>query len=236
MVQLDPGLYLLEVWGAGSGTSTGGFTSGILKLDNNVDAFVNIGENGMSNTVNACGGGGSPNGGGSTHISLGENSLYSRVIVAGGSPMTYAGNIYGGGLVGGTHGGEGGQQDRAGSGCITDGKCNPGKFFFGANSTVYAGGGGWFGGASHNSNVYTGGGGSGYGFTKNSYKPDGFLLDQQYYLSNVVFDSGGKNYPFPYETNGNGFALITKLKYTARCQEIRVRYQGLVFHLLNFEN
>ncbi len=50
------------------------------------------------------------------------------------------------------------------------------------------------------------GGGSGYALTKDSYKPAGYIPTSEYWLENVVMESGGNT------TKSDGYAKITLLK------------------------
>lgn len=77
---------------------------------------------------------------------------------------------------------------------------------------VGGGGGGWFGGGSGFG--CGGGGGSGYVLTSSSYKPSGYKLGSEYYLSDAQTMSGNQSFPAPgggTETghSGNGYARIT---------------------------
>ena len=94
-VRLSKGTYLLEVWGASGGTyrtdtpgGAGGYARGVLTLKKATKAFVHLGKEGsQSGKVAVCNGGGGGlkgGGGGGTDIRLESDSLYSRVIVAGG--------------------------------------------------------------------------------------------------------------------------------------------------------
>ena len=78
------------------------------------------------------------------------------------------------------------------------------------------GGGGWYGGGTSNYGSYNGGGGggSGYVLTASSYKPTGYLLGSEYYLSNAQTIGGNQSFPAPGGGNetghsGNGYARIT---------------------------
>jgi hypothetical protein len=72
---------------------------------------------------------------------------------------------------------------------------------------------GGFGGSA-SSKEYGGGGGSGYVFTTSSAKVGGYLLGEEFYLSNASLLSGNQSFPKPdksgYETGhtGNGYAII----------------------------
>jgi hypothetical protein len=197
---LDPGTYELEVWGASGGAwngitrGLGGYSRGIITLNERTKVFVHLGGQG-NDTHNgigteSCNGGSyttssGRGGGGATDIRLKVDSLYSRVIVAGGGGGTgdQGGDSggYGGGLNGGNGGvgpsyssanaGKGGGQLTETTACANgrENTCPKGTFGYGGNATVSccsgAGGGGWFGGSASNYE-YGGGGGSGYVFTK----------------------------------------------------------------------
>lgn len=147
--------------------------------------------------------------GGGTDIRIGTDSLLARVIVAGGGGGSGKNDGYGGaggGTSGETYvnGGYGdnygpGKQNAAGSGSNVD---ISGGFGYGGNganrSSGYggAGGGGWYGGSGTypdggGDDDYGGCGGSGYVLTEDSYKPTGYLLGEDYYLTNTSLVSGG---------------------------------------------
>jgi hypothetical protein len=185
-----------------------------------------------------CNGGGygsQRSGGGSTDIRLKVDSLYSRVIVAGGGGGTsdesgdYGG--YGGGLNGGNGGvgvtrsnsyaGKWGGQYTETTACAdgTLNTCPKGIFGYGGNSSGWTGGGGggWFGGSASNYEA-GGGGGSGYVLTSSSAKVGGYLLGEEFYLTNTSLLSGSQSFPKPdksgYETGhvGNGSAIIKAIE------------------------
>ena len=258
---LSQGIYELEVFGASGGTrgssntfgGSGGYSRGILTLKKKTKVFVHVGSQGNDTTNGqnsaGCNGGGyaidanGRSGGGATDIRLNEDSLYSRVIVAGGGGGT--GDTAGeyGGFGGGETGGDGGNEAyRAGKGAnqtspgttCADGSntnCPSGSFGYGGNATrPFAGGagGGWFGGSA---SYYEkgGGGGSGYVFTSSSIKPDNFLLTSEYYLKNTLMLSGE-------ETNhtGNGLAIIKRLsnslfRGTCFCRKRNTYTDGFLF-------
>ena len=151
-------------------------------------------------------------GGGATDIRIGQNSLYARVIVAGGGSGSNnrISGYAGGGLSGVTgQSGYAGTQTSAGSG---------GSFGQGGSATTSGsnyrygasgGGGGFYGGGagtsysdSTNYDKYSGGG-SGYVYTQataSSY-PSGCLLNSTYYLTASSTTEG--------INTGNGKATIT---------------------------
>ena len=214
------GYYNLEVWGAQGGNynttyvgGLGGYSKGIVHLTKGTTLYVCVG--GQPQTVTTTktavpggfnGGGNGFNrdysstytygqaGGGATDIRIGQNSLYARVIVAGGG--SGSNNRISGYAGGGTSGisgqsGYAGTQTSAGSGgsfgqggsASTSGN----NYKYGASG----GGGGFYGGVagtsysdSTNYDKYSGGG-SGYVYTSStaSSYPSGCLLNNTYYLT-----------------------------------------------------
>ena len=214
------GYYNLEVWGAQGGNynttyvgGLGGYSKGIVHLEKGTTLYVCVG--GQPQTVTTTktavpggfnGGGNGFNrdysstytygqaGGGATDIRIGQNSLYARVIVAGGgSGSNNRISGYAGGGLSGISGQSGyaGTQTSAGSGgsfgqggsASTSGN----NYKYGASG----GGGGFYGGGagtsysdSTNYDKYSGGG-SGYVYTSStaSSYPSGCLLNSTYYLT-----------------------------------------------------
>lgn len=251
---LPKGTYKLECWGAqgGDGLASsvrysggyGGYSIGTLSFSANTTFYIYTGGKGSSpargststysNSGGFNGGGdcvhwsndsfAGSGGGGASDIRIGIDSLYSRVIVAGGgggsafgSSGTNQGSVYayGGGISGaqgyasGYTGGQGGTQTSGysfgigGNGIIE--KCNGG------------GGGGWYGGYGAN-DYASGGGGSGYVYTSStaSNYPSGCLLNPSYYLTDAQTIAGNQQFPSPSgasETghSGNGYVRITVL-------------------------
>ena len=154
-------------------------------------------------------------GGGGTDIRIDADSLYARIIVAGGAGSEGRGSSlggHGGGEVGGwasweTYGttpGPGTQTESPYDSSVVDicgafGVGGNGKF----DSDGYggAGGGGWFGGSGTwpdgSSDDDEGGcGGSGYVLLPNSFKPSGYLLtDPSDCLTDTTLTAGGNNLP-----------------------------------------
>ena len=231
------GYYNLEVWGAQGGNynttyvgGLGGYSKGIVHLTKGTTLYVCVG--GQPQTVTTTktavpggfnGGGNGFNrdystytygqaGGGATDIRIGQNSLYARVIVAGGGSGSNnrISGYAGGGLSGVTgQSGYAGTQTSAGSG---------GSFGQGGSATTSGnnykygasgGGGGFYGGGagtsysdSTNYDKYSGGG-SGYVYTQvtaSSY-PSGCLLNSNYYLASASTTEG--------TNTGHGKATIT---------------------------
>ncbi len=123
-------------------------------------------------------------------------------------------NGYGGGSAGGDgNHGKGGNQELGGAGC------NVGTFGIGGKGQGNAdggggGGGGWFGGGGGSGGNGGGGGGSGYVLTYNSYKPTGYKLGSEYFLTDAETIAGNQSFPAPGGGNetghsGNGYARIT---------------------------
>ena len=214
------GYYNLEVWGAQGGNynttyvgGLGGYSKGIVHLTKGTTLYVCVG--GQPQTVTTTktavpggfnGGGNGFNrdysstytygqaGGGATDIRIEQNSLYARVIVAGGgSGSNNRTSGYAGGGTSGVTGQSGyaGTQTSAGSGgsfgqggsASTSGN----NYKYGASG----GGGGFYGGGagtsysdSTNYDKYSGGG-SGYVYTSStaSSYPSGCLLNSTYYLT-----------------------------------------------------
>jgi hypothetical protein len=139
-----PGRYKLECWGAqggiasgnyysdnSTGNNRGGYTSGVLTLTKTTPIWFGVGGSGIAGGFN---GGGKrqnyPAGGGGTDIRIGSNSLYARVIVAGGGGSEGGYKGYQGGAGGGlnatlynsgtTSGGYGGNQTGVNNNWIKD--------------------------------------------------------------------------------------------------------------------
>ena len=242
---LAKGKYTIECWGAqGGGTNggKGGYSIGTLTLAATTDIFVYVGgqdtNTGSYSTGGFNGGGsGGYGGGGASDVRLGTDSLYARVIVAGG------GGGYGsygtGGVGGGTSGGDGdgystycagkgATQTTAGEGASgIQYAGNSGSFGSGGASYNSAscggGGGGWYGGGgsgynrSNKRNRYgSAGGGSGYVYTSDtaSNYPSGCLLDSTHYLTDASTVDGSTSITSPTGTTetghaGNGYVRIT---------------------------
>ena len=248
-VELLPGKYKLEVWGAQGGYRSsssyggkGGYSVGTITLTANTKLYAYFGGSGNTGgTSGGFNGGGKRDnyngGGGGTDFRIGTDSLYARVIVAGGGGSDGATNktgLYGGGTSGGSasqnygNGGQGGTATSGGSG-YSSGSSTPGSFGKGGQgyyrSSGYggAGGGGWYGGAGSypdgsGDDDRGGGGGSGYVYTSStaSNYPSGCLLNSSYYLSNASTTAGNASMPATSsgtETghSGNGYARITNM-------------------------
>lgn len=236
-VTLPKGSYRLEVWGAQGGyrSSTtyggkGGYARGTIELKSNTQVFALAG--GSGRTGGAAGGfngGGARSsyygGGGASDVRIGADSLYNRVIVAGGggsdgSTSRYGG--YGGGEAGETRtqnygtGGYGGTQTGVSSSAwqtttkptstTTQAGAYAG-FGFGGNG-IYrsrgyggAGGGGWYGGSGAYPDGSAdddrgGGGGSGFVWTGLN-APSGYALTSEHYLSDTQNINGATSFLSP---------------------------------------
>ena len=258
------GDYLLEVWGAQGGTAyntsyqggKGGYSRGIVKLTAGTKLYIYVGgqgkATGTSSTVGTLSGAGfngggkgvitaysgtttwSAPGGGGSDIRIAQDSLYARVIAAGGGSggtRTSDGHTGSKGYGGGTTSGAGGTSYQA-----TQTKAGTkGSFGQGANATTstnykYASpgaGGGWYGGGcgtqsdTDTSILNYSGGGSGYVYTSDtaSSYPSGCLLNSTYYLSAAYTIAGNTSFDSPTagtkETGhaGNGYAKISRVIY-----------------------
>lgn len=170
-------------------------------------------------------------GGGATDIRLLDDTLLNRIIVAGGggggsANYTLGGKGGAGGGVSGENGivgqfaayGGGGNQSEGGnsygSSVCERGILGVGGSVSGYNFLAGGGGGGWFGGGASGFHGGGGGGGSGYVLTASSYKPSGYKLGSEYYLTDAQTIAGNTSFLAPgggTETghSGNGYARIT---------------------------
>ena len=238
---LKAGTHKLEVWGAQGGGKQndssldtanggkGGYSYGTLTLTSNTNVFIYVGGMGKSIGSGLAEGGfngggaaygsstGEPanGGGGASDIRINEDSLYSRVIVAGGGggggEDSGDNPGYGGGTSGGASSGMStlATQTSTGTG---------GVFGFGANTPNDGGGGGggWYGGGTTNgsqniptsnsgSDTSGGAGGSGYVYTSStaSNYPSGVKLNSSYYLTNASTVAGNQSF------TDNGGSTVT---------------------------
>ena len=249
-VTLNPGTYKLELWGAQGGEDNasciggnGGYSYGDLTLTEETKIYIYVGGKPNTDTTNNevvnggfNGGGNGYNtskngstitgqgGGGASDIRIGNDSLYTRVIVAGGgSGATSENSGYNGG-------GTTAEEGQEGYGATLTGKGNAiwededligAKFGAGGgvgdamiDNNVYAtagGGGGWYGGDANPYNEETTdlGGGSGWVYTEenfnawknaNSNDANKYLLDSKYYLTNAQTMSRSEALSaFPYD-------------------------------------
>lgn len=250
------GYYKMQVWGAqggsgsglsSSGTTTeggnGGYSEGIAHLNSGDVLYVYVGGKGNTKTNNSTysvvaggfNGGGSVttygsggSGGGATDIRIGEDSLYARVIVAGGGAGT--GWTYKGGAGGGnrsisnyntlyiasqTSGGAAFPSEYGNNTEPTAGSFGLGGTGTGNGEGGSGGGAGWFGGGGAG---MAGGsaGGSGYVYTSltSFYYPTGCLLNSTHFLTSAKTTAGDTSFVSPLggtETGhtGNGYAMLT---------------------------
>lgn len=234
---LTPGTYKLECWGGQGGTYSGciggygGYSKGTITLTKTTTVYVSVGGAGSSSSTAAGFNGGGTGissgrgGGGATDVRIGQNSLYSRVIVAGGgggagvasanaNPCGCGGGEYGGdGYYNNTTGSYTAGQNRSGgsasqtAGGITWSTGTQATFGQGGNASGYScggGGGGWYGGGGaydndSDSDGRWGGGGSGYVYTSSTAKnyPNGCLLNSTYYLTNAQTIAGNTFFTSP---------------------------------------
>ena len=244
------GKYKLEVWGAeggsgdgSTGTNKGGYTVGTINLTRSTNTYVYVGQQGDRSTNNSnftFGGGGRcysssgrqmGRGGGASDIRINEDSLYARVIVAGGGggsdyPSSYSGGA-GGGLTGitGNHAncsGTGGTISAGGSvrgnttswgGTWYNGTFGQGGYGL-SGGYMNGGGGGWYGGGASGPDG-TSGGGSGWAFTESNYTTwqngnssdaNQYLLknNTEYYLTNTQLIAGNQTFKAPNGSNETG--------------------------------
>lgn len=234
---LKPGTYTIECWGGQGGTYSsyiggyGGYSKGTITLTEATTVYISVGGAGSSSSTAAGFNGGGTGissgrgGGGATDVRIGQNSLYSRVIVAGGgggAGVTSA-NANPCGCGGGEYGGDGYYNDTTGS--YTAGQNRSGgsasqtaggktwststqaTFGQGGNASGYScggGGGGWYGGGGaydndSDSDGRWGGGGSGYVYTSSTAKnyPNGCLLNSTHYLTNAQTIAGNTSFTSP---------------------------------------
>ena len=150
-----------------------------------------------------------------TQIPLNEytypsKTLMSRFIVAGGGGGRGYSSGYGGkggGTTGGTqvngNGVTGGPGTQTSSPSVSGHPESDGGFGYGGSGYIInngrggSGGGGWFGGSGSHPNgrnqddIKGGNGGSGYVLTEDSYKPEYYIPDEEFYLENASTTLGG---------------------------------------------
>lgn len=275
-ITLPKGIYTLECWGAQGGYRSssdyggkGGYSVGTLTLTQSTDLYIYVGGAGNSSTTRLSNnssiyeggfnGGGHrydyKGGGGATDVRIGKDSLYARVIVAGGGGSDGATNkkgMYGGGLEGGSttescgSGGYGGTQTgntwltttRSTNASYDTASCYAG-FGFGGNgnyaSSGYggAGGGGWYGGSGSypdgsGDDDRGGGGGSGYVYTAETAVnyPDGNYVNSSYYLTNAQTIAGNQSFKSPDGTNETGHTGNGFCRITRKSGKIFVKQNG----------
>lgn len=245
--QFSAGSYKIECWGAqgGSINSTyvggkGGYSYGTLTLTESTTLYIYVGGQGEGGTDTGAKAGGfngggrgystsstyiEEAGGGASDVRIGTDSLYARVIIAGGGGGAGSYNSttgkYNGGYGGGATGGTGGQYGNSYRGGTGGSLTARGTSYYGntSNSDTYGdladfgigggaksgvtsyqitgGGGGWYGGGY--SRRGGGGGGSGYVYTSGtaSNYPSGCLLNSNYYLSSAARYAGNVSFTSP---------------------------------------
>lgn len=241
---LKPGTYTIECWGGQGGTYSGciggygGYSKGTITLTKTTTVYISVGGAGSSSSTTAGFNGGGTGissgrgGGGATDVRIGQNSLYSRVIVAGGgggagvtsanaNPCGCGGGEYGGdGYYNNTTGSYTTGQNRSGgsasqtAGGITWSTGTQATFGQGGNASGYScggGGGGWYGGggaydSDSDSDGRWGGGGSGYVYTSSTAKnyPNGCLLNSTHYLTNAQTIAGDTSFTSPTGSSETG--------------------------------
>lgn len=241
---LKPGTYTIECWGGQGGTYSGciggygGYSKGTITLTKTTTVYISVGGAGSSSSTAAGFNGGGTGissgrgGGGATDVRIGQNSLYSRVIVAGGgggagvtsanaNPCGCGGGEYGGdGYYNNTTGSYTTGQNRSGgsasqtAGGITWSTGTQATFGQGGNASGYScggGGGGWYGGggaydSDSDSDGRWGGGGSGYVYTSSTAKnyPNGCLLNSTHYLTNARTIAGDTSFTSPTGSSETG--------------------------------
>lgn len=232
---LAPGTYKLECWGGQGGTYSsyiggyGGYSKGTITLTEATTVYISVGGAGSSSSTAAGFNGGGTGissgrgGGGATDVRIGQNSLYSRVIVAGGGggAGVISANANPCGCGGGEYGGDGYYNDTTGytiqnrcggsasqtAGGKTWSTSTQATFGQGGNASGYScggGGGGWYGGGGaydndSDSDGRWGGGGSGYVYTSSTAKnyPNGCLLNSTHYLTNAQTIAGNTSFTSP---------------------------------------
>ena len=145
-----------------------------------------------------------------SNVTYPSRSLMSRFIVAGGGG-SYSNSSYLGGVGGGTTG-----ETKTGGNGVTGGggtqRVSPsvsghpeadGGFGYGGHGYHIGlgrggcGGGGWYGGSGSHpdgrdaDDIKAGNGGSGYVLTSDSYKPEYYIPDSEFYMTNAVTTLGG---------------------------------------------
>ena len=237
----ETGIYKLQVWGAQGGYrrasyngGKGGYSEGIIELKEGETIYVFVGGSGNTGgTDGGFNGGGSRDtyngGGGASDIRVEGDSLFNRIIVAGGGGSDGATNRsggYGGGASGSNT--EGGYGD-GGTGATQTTPGDSGGVFGRGGTGVAAddgyggaGGGGWFGGGGatpdgSGDDDKGGGGGSGFIYTNPSSLPvSGYSVNEHFLLSGKML-TGNDYVPSPSGSGGiygkedNGYAKISLL-------------------------
>lgn len=235
------GYYKIQVWGAQGGScangrnfgGVGGFAEGVVHLTTDDEVYVYVGGSGDSGGLaGGFNGGGSGinfnGGGGATDVRVEGNTLYHRIIVAGGGGSCGRGGDAGGynadivGVGGGLTGSgpSYGTQTAAGS-------TNSG-FGYGENARNTnncggidgSGGGGWYGGSAGDHGLLCmqdsgGSGGSGFVYDGTNTLPVGYAVTNHKVLYPLLLTGLSNKVPIYDETStmtgnkGNGHAKIT---------------------------
>lgn len=255
-ITLPKGQYQLECWGAQGGTYSsykggpGGYSIGNIILTKKETLFFYTGGAGTTSTTAGFNGGGTgisngKGGGGASDIRVGQDSLYARVIVAGGGggAGVRSASANPAGCGGGLYGGDGYYNNTTGSYTTGSNRCGgsasqtaggkswstqstgTGTFGQGGNASGYScggGGGGWYGGggaydSDSDSDGRWGGGGSGYVYTLStaSNYPSGCLLNSSYYLTNAQTIAGNTAFTSPTGTSETGHTGNGYIRITA---------------------
>ena len=232
------GTYKLQVWGAQGGYRSdsvkggkGGYSEGLVELQAGETVYVYVGGSGRTGGKSGgFNGGGSRTayygGGGATDMRVEGNTLYHRIIVAGGGGSdgsTSNPGKAGGGLSGlsatesyGTGGTGGTQTDPGTNASFGQGGAGVAK----SGGYGGAGGGGWYGGGGSTpdgsgDDDRGGGGGSGFIYTDSSTSPvEGYAVENHILTSAATYNGTESmpNYTGASSmtgNTGNGYAKIT---------------------------
>ena len=222
------GYYKLEVWGAEGGygynnattyaAGKGGYSYGTVYLNAGDTIYVYTGGQGIIGGTTTGIKAGGFNGGGASGNNRGGSG-------GGGTGVDGTG-------VNTTYNSKGGTQTAGGAaGYYGTIKGTAGAFYQGGNANTSTstynrsggGGGGWYGGGggayrnvsnTYHQGVSGGGGGSGFVYTNSSVLPTGYLLSENYQLTNAQTIAGTESFANPSgvaETghSGNGYAKVT---------------------------
>ena len=253
----EDGYYKLQVWGAQGGwnigsnggaekAGKGGYGQGLIYLTQGEKLYIYIGGQGATCDSSSCtgvggwngGGQGMYGGGGATDIRVEGNTLYHRILVAGGGGSSCENSLWCSGCVGGAGGGTLGRgcnwcsSQGTSGGAQTPGSNPNAGFGYGENArTQYgggingSGGGGWYGGdAGSGDNSMTGmahscgSGGSGFAYDgTNPVLPEGYAVTNHTLLKAKLIAGDSKFMPthggavYMEGNEGNGYAVITFL-------------------------
>lgn len=242
-VASQSGYYKLQVWGAQGGYQStasiggkGGYAEGIIHLDKDEVLYVYVGGDGNSGGLDGGynGGGAGINfkgGGGATDIRVEGNTLYNRIIVAGGGGSGgRAGSMDGG--AGGAGGGidgipcsgcgydGGGTQTAGGSELAGFGYGEAARNTNGCGGIDGSGGGGWYGGSAGTHGLLCfgdqgGSGGSAFAYDGTNVVPDGYSVTEHFLTHTLLLSGNSPDIPTYDNTGtmtgniGHGVARIT---------------------------